>query len=77
MSVHALNMMKDVGMNLELDAAEFLSLSRAQRIAKCREMATEAEGLAASKGGELRASYLGLAQKWSELADEMETSGTE
>ena len=64
-------------MNPELDAAEFLSLSRRQRIARCREMATEAERLAAGKSGELRASYLGLAGKWSELADEMQSLGAE
>ncbi len=59
-------------MSPELDAVEFLSLSREERIAKCRDMAAEAERLAARNSGDLRASYLGLAEKWFELADEME-----
>ena len=59
-------------MSPELDAVEFLSLSREQRIAKCRDMAVEAERLAARNSGHLRASYLGLAEQWFELADEME-----
>jgi len=62
-------------MSPELDAAEFLSLSRKERVAKCREMATEAQRLASGKSTELRASYLGLAEKWSELADEIESLG--
>lgn len=59
-------------MNPDLDADEFLRLSRSQRIAKCRQMAVEAERLAAGKRTELRASYLTLAEKWSDLANEME-----
>jgi hypothetical protein len=65
-------MTEDVRMSPEVEAVEFSSLSHGQRIAKCREMATEAERLAVGKSGDLRASYLGLAEKWSELADEME-----
>jgi hypothetical protein len=74
-SIHALDIIKDVRMNPELDADEFMSLSRGQRIAKCREMANEAERLAADRSGVLRASYLGLAEKWSELANEIERLG--
>lgn len=58
-------------MSSNLDAAEFLSLSSHQRVAKCRAMAAEAERLAATAGGEVRASYGELATKWSELADEI------
>jgi len=71
-SMHALIMTKDPGMSPELDAVEFSSLSREQRIAKCRDMAAEAERLAARNSGDLRDCYVGLAEKWSELADEME-----
>jgi hypothetical protein len=71
MSAFALNMTKDAKMVPELDTAGFLSLSPKQRVARCREMAAEAEQLAAGKTGEVRASYLDLATKWSELADEM------
>ena len=41
-------------------------------ITTCREMAVEAEKLAASASPEKRAKYLDLARQWSELADEME-----
>ena len=41
-------------------------------ITTCREMAVEAERLAASAAPEKRAKYLDLARQWSELADEME-----
>ena len=41
-------------------------------IATCREMAVEAEKMAAGASPEKRAKYLDLARQWSELADEME-----
>ena len=72
MSAQALRQMKDSTMIAEFDAGEFINLSREQRIAKCREMAIEAERLASGKGTEMRALYLDLARKWSELADEMQ-----
>jgi hypothetical protein len=72
MSASALRSMEDATMVLEFDAGGFINLSREQRIAKCREMATEAERLAAGKSSEMRASYLDLSRKWIELADEME-----
>jgi hypothetical protein len=72
-SALALRTMKDATMIPEFDAGGFINLSREQRIAKCREMATEAERLASGKSSEMRASYLDLARKWSDLADEMET----
>ena len=73
MSACALRSMKDATMVPEFNVEGFINLSREQRIAKCREMATEAERLAAGKSSEVRTSYLDLAQKWSELADEMES----
>jgi hypothetical protein len=72
-SALALRTMKDPTMIPDFDAGEFISLSREQRIAKCREMAIEAERLAGGKTSEMRASYLDLARKWADLADEMET----
>jgi hypothetical protein len=73
-SALALKVTKDLTMIPEFDAGGFINLSREQRIAKCREMAIEAERLAAGKSSEMRASYLDLARKWSDLADEMETT---
>lgn len=73
MSALALRMTKDATMIPEFDAGGFINLSREQRIAKCREMATEAARLATGKTTEMRASYLDLAQKWSDLANEMES----
>ena len=72
MSALALRPMKDSTMIPEFDAGGFINLSREQRIAKCREMATEAERLASGKSSEMRASYLDLARKWTDLADEMQ-----
>ena len=53
------------------DAGETLALSAP--INTCREMAAQAERLAASDPTPARrAKYLDLARQWSELADEME-----
>ena len=73
MSALALRPMKDSTMIPEFEAGGFINLSREQRIAKCREMAIEAERLADGKNSDVRASYLDLARKWSDLADEMES----
>ncbi len=72
MSAVGLTTMKDSTIIGEFDAGGFINLSREQRIAKCREMAIEAERLASGKSSEMRASYLDLARKWSDLADEMQ-----
>jgi len=58
-------------MSPTLDAAEFMSLSLDQRVAKCRAMAAEAERFAATAEDHMRDAYLDLATKWSELGDEM------
>ena len=60
-------------MSLPLDAAEFSNLSLDQRIAKCREMAAEAERFATTADDHMRDKYLDLATKWLELGDEMES----
>ena len=53
------------------DAGETLALSAP--INTCREMAAQAERLAASETTPARrAKYLDLARQWTELADEME-----
>ena len=72
MSALAFKPMEDSTMIPEFDAGGFINLSREQRITKCREMAIEAERLAFGKSSEMRASYLDLARKWSDLADEMQ-----
>ena len=72
MSALAFRPMKDSTMVPDFDVGGFINLSHEQRIAKCREMAIEAQHLAAGKNSDVRASYLDLARKWSELADEME-----
>jgi hypothetical protein len=74
-SALVLRPMKDSTMIPDFDAGGFINLSREQRIAKCREMAVEAERLASGKSSEMRASYLDLARKWSDLADEMQRVG--
>ena len=72
MSASALGSMKDTTMVPEFEVGGVVNLSREERIAKCREMANEAERLAAGKSSEVRASYLDLAKQWSDLANEME-----
>jgi hypothetical protein len=53
------------------DAGETLAFSAP--INTCRQMATEAEKVAASAATpERRAKFLDLARQWSDLADEME-----
>lgn len=53
------------------DAGETLALSAP--IGVCRDMAAQAEKLAASDAiPERRAKFLDLARQWTELADEME-----
>jgi hypothetical protein len=58
-------------METRFGAAEFLRFSPAERVQKCRQMAAEAEGNAASAGLEMKAAFLELARQWSNLADEM------
>lgn len=49
------------------------ALSSSAPINTCRDMAAQAERLAASDASpERRAKFLALARQWSELADEME-----
>lgn len=50
------------------------SLSLSAPIGTCREMATEAERLAANVPPAQREKYLDLARQWTELADEMEAA---
>jgi len=51
---------------------DFRGLSKKEQIAKCREMAREAEGFALIANGEKHAAYADLAMRCSALADEME-----
>lgn len=45
---------------------------RKQQIAKCREMAMEAERLAVGTTGTTRQSFITLAKQWTLLANDME-----
>ena len=45
---------------------------RKKQIAKCREMAMEAERLAAGATGATRQSFMALAKQWTVLANDME-----
>ena len=53
-------------------AEEFSGLSSSERVAWCRQMATEAEHLAQSASPRVRAAYIDLARQWTSLADEIE-----
>jgi hypothetical protein len=50
------------------------SLSLSAPIGTCREMAVEAERLAADAPPARREKYLDLARQWTELADKMEAA---
>lgn len=58
---------------LAFGGGEFLGSSRPERVKKCRQLAREADRLAASAiNPELRKAYLDLRMQWHELADEMD-----
>ena len=57
---------------IDFQRADFRSLNSEQQLAKCREMACEAERLASKGGDEFHAHYSDLARRWSDLADEIE-----
>ena len=57
---------------IDLRSADFRGLSPEQHLAKCREMAREAERLGSKGSDEFRADYFDLARRWSDLADEIE-----
>jgi len=56
----------------DFKAKSFLALTSAERARKCRELALEAERLAAAAGPQWRDSYLTIARQWMDLADDME-----
>jgi hypothetical protein len=59
-------------MSVEFSPDEFWAATPKERIVKCREMAAQAERLAASASTEARKGYVELAAQWRALADEME-----
>jgi hypothetical protein len=61
-------------MEPDLTPVELLGSTLGERIAFCREMAAEANRLAAEATGEERAAHLNLSRLWSDLATAMETS---
>ena len=61
-------------MEPDLTPVELFGSTLRERIAFCREMAAEADRLAAETDGEERAAYLNLGGLWSDLATAMETS---
>ena len=61
-------------MEPDLTPVELLGSTLRERIAFCREMAAEANRLAAEATGEERAAHLNLVRLWSDLATAMETS---
>ena len=52
-------------------AAAFATSTPRERIAMCRSLAAEAEGLAAKSNGETREGYAQLAKAWFTLAAEI------
>jgi hypothetical protein len=59
-------------MSTDLLPEDFWGMPLAQRVAKCREMAAQAERLALHASGETRDGYLKLVREWIALADEIQ-----
>jgi hypothetical protein len=59
-------------MDSDFSPEDFWAGTPTQRIAKCRDMAAQAERLAAAAIGDMRGSYTELAKQWHLLADELE-----
>jgi hypothetical protein len=53
-------------------AEEFSRLTPSERVKWCRQMAAEAERLAAAASPRVRTAYVDLAKQWTALADEIE-----
>jgi hypothetical protein len=64
--------MRMTSMVSDLAQCAFESTITIVRIAGCKEMAAEADGLARNATGEMRSGYLSLADRWLALAHEME-----
>jgi len=61
---------------LDFTADDFLSSDGPERARKCRQLAAEADGLAANAiNPDSREAYLDLKRQWNELADEIEKFG--
>ena len=59
-------------MDKDFSPEEFWAGTPEERIAKCRDMAAQAERLAAAARGETKNSYVELALQWHNLANELE-----
>ena len=59
-------------MEYRFNSDEWQGLAQSQRIYRCRLMAEEARKLSTHASPELKQLYLGLAEKWSALASELE-----
>ena len=59
-------------MDNDFSPVEFWAGTPHERIAKCREMAVQAERLAATARGDSKNGYVELARQWNCLADELE-----
>jgi hypothetical protein len=62
----------DFGMDNRFEAGEWITLSRAERIKRCRLLADEAMALVALESGSLAPHYAEIARQWRTLADDME-----
>lgn len=58
-----------------LEPEEWAELSTAERVRRCRTMASEAQRLSNSAEGEVRNVYFALSVHWMALANEIEQSG--
>jgi len=59
----------------DLTAASWESMTRQERINKCRALAAEAETLAQGAHPDNKSVYLKIAAEWRRLAEEVEATG--
>jgi hypothetical protein len=63
---------KGVFLAQELEPEEWAELSTAERVRRCRAMASEAQRLSKGAEGEVRNVYFALSVHWMALANEIE-----
>ena len=59
-------------MEYRFNADDWMKLSNAQRVLRCRLMAEEARKLAHAAAGAVREDYLQIAKNWEQLARDIE-----
>jgi hypothetical protein len=67
---------RGLGMVARFEADEWITLSTAERITRCRSLAAEARAMVERESRNLAPHYARIAQQWAALADDMESGGS-